>query len=148
MRPRDVFVEQSVARLASVASFAGGDTGVADEGLGAVVATPIMRWLHDLDGPVDQFNQTVVLQAPAGVGQTDVETVLQALLDLEADRGRQRPYRYAPRTLDLDLILYGQRVINTERLTVPHPRALERAFVLQPLLDSTVMEERRSLPPR
>ena len=36
---------------------------------GAVVATPIMRWLHDLDGPVDQFNQTVVLQAPAGVGQ-------------------------------------------------------------------------------
>ncbi|MCB0940279.1 MAG: amino acid adenylation domain-containing protein [Mycobacterium sp.] len=81
VRPRDVFVEQSVARLAQVAVFAGGDTGVADEGLGAVVATPIMRWLHDLDGPVEQFNQTVVLQAPAGVGQDDVETMLQALLD-------------------------------------------------------------------
>ena len=81
LRPRDVFVEQSVARLAAVANFAGGDGGVIDEGLGAVVATPIMRWLHDLDGPVDEFNQTVVLQAPAGVGQADVEAVLQALLD-------------------------------------------------------------------
>jgi len=81
VRPRDVFVEQSVARLASVASFAGGDTGVADEGLGAVVATPIMRWLHDLEGPVDQFNQTVVLQAPPGVEQADVQAVLQAVLD-------------------------------------------------------------------
>ncbi|HNM85331.1 MAG TPA: amino acid adenylation domain-containing protein, partial [Mycobacterium sp.] len=81
VRPRDVFVEQSVARLAQVAAFAGGAAGVVDEGLGAVVATPIVRWLYEVDGPVDQFNQTVVLQAPAGVGRDDVETVLQALLD-------------------------------------------------------------------
>ncbi|MCB9417790.1 MAG: amino acid adenylation domain-containing protein, partial [Mycolicibacterium sp.] len=81
VRPRDVFVEQSVARLAQVAAFAGGAVGVVDEGLGAVVATPIVRWLYEVDGPVDQFNQTVVLQAPAGVDQADVETVLQAVLD-------------------------------------------------------------------
>ncbi len=83
-RPRDVFVEQTVARLASVVGTAGGEAGVVDEGIGPVVATPIMRWLHDVDGPVDQFNQTVVLTAPAGVTLPDVEVVVQALLDRHA----------------------------------------------------------------
>ena len=49
-----------------------------------MVATPIMRWLHGVDGPVDQFNQTVVVQAPAGVTEADVVVVLQALLDRHA----------------------------------------------------------------
>ncbi|MBW8709765.1 MAG: amino acid adenylation domain-containing protein, partial [Mycobacterium sp.] len=83
-RPRDVFVEQTVARLARVVEVAGGEAAVVDEGLGAVVATPIMRWLQGVDGRVDQFNQTVVVQAPAGVGQTDVAVVLQGLLDRHA----------------------------------------------------------------
>ena len=78
-KPRDVFVEQTVARLASVVTVAG--AAVADEGVGPVLATPIMRWLNGIDGPVDQFNQTVVIQAPAGVTQADVEAVLQALVD-------------------------------------------------------------------
>ena len=52
-RPRDVFVEQTVARLARVAGVADGAAGVVDEGVGPVVATPIMRWLHGVDGPVD-----------------------------------------------------------------------------------------------
>ena len=47
-------------------------------------ATPIMRWLASVDGPVDQFNQTVVVQAPAGVTEADVVVVLQALLDRHA----------------------------------------------------------------
>ena len=47
-------------------------------------ATPIMRWLESVDGPVDQFNQTMVVQAPAGVTQADVVVVLQALLDRHA----------------------------------------------------------------
>ncbi|ATA28872.1 non-ribosomal peptide synthetase 2 [Mycobacterium lepraemurium] len=80
-RPRDVFVEQTVARLARVATVATGDDDVVDEGTGRVVATPIMRWLQDIDGPVDEFNQTMVLAAPAGVSQSDVAVVLQALLD-------------------------------------------------------------------
>ena len=83
-RTRDVFVEQSVARLARVASVTDGETGVVDEGVGPVVATPIMRWLHDVEGPVDQFNQTVLVQAPAGVSQADVVVVVQALLDRHA----------------------------------------------------------------
>ncbi|OBF84946.1 non-ribosomal peptide synthetase [Mycobacterium sp. 852002-51163_SCH5372311] len=83
-KPRDIFVEKTVAGLARVARVADGAGGPVDEGLGPVVATPIMRWLHDLDGPVDQFNQTMVVQAPAGVGEADVVAVLQALLDRHA----------------------------------------------------------------
>ena len=83
-RPRDIFVEQTVARLARVAEVAGGEAGVVDEGVGPVVATPMMRWLHGVEGPVDQFNQTVVVQSPAGVTDTDVVVVLQALLDRHA----------------------------------------------------------------
>ena len=83
-RPRDIFVEQTVARLASVAEVAGGDAAVLDKGIGPVVATPIMRWLAGVEGPVDEFNQTLVVQAPAGVTEADVEIVVQALLDRHA----------------------------------------------------------------
>ncbi|WP_156628431.1 condensation domain-containing protein, partial [Mycobacterium sp. 1274756.6] len=83
-RPRDVFVEQTVARLARVATLGDGGVGGADDGLGAVTPTPIMRWLHDGDGfegPSRWFNQALVIQAPAGVGEADVVAVLQALVD-------------------------------------------------------------------
>ena len=83
-RPRDVFVEQTVARLAGVARVADGAGGPVDEGVGPVVATPIMRWLHEVEGPIEQFNQMVLVQAPAGVTRADVEIVLQALLDRHA----------------------------------------------------------------
>ncbi|ULN48154.1 amino acid adenylation domain-containing protein [Mycolicibacterium goodii] len=83
-RPRDIFVEQTVARLAQVVTFAEGEAGVTDTGVGPVVATPIMRWLYSLDGPIDQFNQTVVVQAPAEVTESEVIVVLQALLDHHA----------------------------------------------------------------
>jgi len=62
-----------------------------------------------------------------------------ALLDqlqwLESQAGRERPYRNAPRTLDLDLLLYGRASLDSARLTVPHPRMLQRAFVLVPLAE-------------
>ncbi|MGH7733583.1 MAG: condensation domain-containing protein, partial [Gemmatimonadales bacterium] len=82
-RPRDVFVEQTVARLARVAGVATGG-GVVDEGVGPVVATPIMRWLASVDGPVEQFNQTALVQAPVGVSQAAVVMLLQALVDRHA----------------------------------------------------------------
>ena len=66
-RPRDVFVEQTVARLARVAVLADAEGGPIDEGIGPMPATPIMRWLQGVEGPVEQFNQTLVVQAPAGV---------------------------------------------------------------------------------
>ena len=83
-RPPDVFVEQTVARLARVVEVADGAGGPVDEGTGAVVATPIMRWLQGVQGPVEQYNQTMVVQAPAGVSEADVVVVLQALLDRHA----------------------------------------------------------------
>ncbi len=62
--------------------------------------------------------------------------LLDALQVVEANQGRVRgAVRWAPRTLDLDLLLYGDGEIGDERLTVPHPRLVERAFVLKPLLD-------------
>jgi 2-amino-4-hydroxy-6-hydroxymethyldihydropteridine diphosphokinase len=61
--------------------------------------------------------------------------LLQALQAIEQAHGRERPYHNAPRTLDLDLLLYGDEVIASPTLTVPHPRMHERAFVLQPLLE-------------
>ncbi len=61
--------------------------------------------------------------------------LLDALQGIEDRFGRERPYRNAPRTLDLDLLLYGQRRIVSPRLTVPHPRLHERAFVLVPLAE-------------
>ena len=59
--------------------------------------------------------------------------LLSGLQALEQGAGRERPYRNAPRTLDLDLLLYGSAKIDSETLTVPHPRMWERAFVLVPL---------------
>lgn len=61
--------------------------------------------------------------------------LLQALQAIEQEHGRLRPYRNAPRTLDLDLLFHGQRVIEEPTLTVPHPRLHQRAFVLEPLVE-------------
>ncbi|EHB49688.1 amino acid adenylation domain protein [Mycolicibacterium rhodesiae JS60] len=83
-RPRDIFVEQTVAGLARVATISDGDDDLVDEGTGPVQATPIIQWLNGVDGPVDQFNQTVLIQAPVGVTEDDVLVVLQAVLDRHA----------------------------------------------------------------
>ena len=61
--------------------------------------------------------------------------LLAHLQSLEQAAGRERPYRNAPRTLDLDLLLYGDARIASAALTVPHPRLRERAFVLLPLAE-------------
>ena len=61
--------------------------------------------------------------------------LLHALQALELQSGRARPYKNAPRTLDLDVIFYGDVVLITPELTLPHPRWHERAFVLQPLAE-------------
>lgn len=83
----------------------------------------------DSSGP-DYINAVVeietVLTAP---------DLLTALQRIEAEAGRTRPYRNAPRKLDLDLLLYGEAHIESSALTVPHPRMLERAFVLVPLAE-------------
>ena len=69
------------------------------------------------------------------VGQSDLApaALVAALLDIERRRGRERPYPNAPRTLDLDLILAGDRIVREPGAQVPHPRFRERRFVLEPL---------------
>ena len=73
----------------------------------------------------------------AVVGETRLSArmLLERLLDIEEERGRVRPYPMAPRTLDADLILYGEEMIEEDGLSVPHPRFRERAFVLAPLAE-------------
>ena len=63
------------------------------------------------------------------------ESRLHALQALELQCGRERPFKNAPRTLDLDIIFYGDVSLDTPELTLPHPRWQERAFVLQPLAE-------------
>jgi 2-amino-4-hydroxy-6-hydroxymethyldihydropteridine diphosphokinase len=65
----------------------------------------------------------------------DPPSLLRALQAVEARRGRARPYPNAPRTIDLDLLLYGEFRCATPELVVPHPRLHERAFVLVPLAE-------------
>lgn len=62
-------------------------------------------------------------------------TLLDALLGIERAAGRERSFRNAPRLLDLDLLLYGDQIIDAPGLVVPHPRMHERAFVLVPLVE-------------
>jgi 2-amino-4-hydroxy-6-hydroxymethyldihydropteridine diphosphokinase len=65
--------------------------------------------------------------------------LLHALQNLEQHAGRLRPYRNAPRTLDIDILLYGEETVDSPDLTLPHPRMLERAFVLLPLAEIAPM---------
>ncbi len=89
----------------------------------------------DATGP-DYLNAVAALQT-----QQSPEAFLQALQTLELAAGRERPYRNAPRTLDLDILLWGNAQLDTPALTVPHPRMYERAFVLLPLaqLDASLV---------
>ena len=90
---------------------------------------------HETD-PVGVEPQPRFLNAVA-VGETQLAArgLLAALLDVERRFGRERPHPGAPRTLDLDLILYGEAVIDEPGLRVPHPRFRERRFVLEPLAE-------------
>lgn len=105
----------------------------------AIAALPQTRWRRRSSWyrsrPVDSTGPDYVN------GVAEVETalaplpLLDALQAIELQHGRERPYRNAPRTLDLDLLLIGDLTLESERLVVPHPRLAERAFVLLPLLE-------------
>lgn len=87
-----------------------------------------------LGGPEDQpeFLNVVVEIDPDGLEPADA---LAAARAVEAALGRVRVERWGPRTIDVDLLLWGDRVVDTADLTIPHPRLHERAFVVLPLLD-------------
>ena len=123
--------------------------------LGANLDDPItqirraMQALNDLPGCRLARQSSLYRTAPIGVaGQPDyinavcqLETTLEplplldALLGIETRFGRRRDYRFAPRTLDLDLLLFDDQVIDSPQLTLPHPRMHLRAFVVAPLVE-------------
>ncbi|MEP7067739.1 MAG: 2-amino-4-hydroxy-6-hydroxymethyldihydropteridine diphosphokinase [Usitatibacter sp.] len=84
--------------------------------------------------PVGYADQPDFVNACALV-ETSLEPreLLEGLMEIERAHGRKRGIRNGPRTLDLDIILYGDRLIDEPDLTIPHPRALERDFVMNPL---------------
>lgn len=124
-------------------------------GLGANLGRPedqvrrAIAALAELPGTRLVAASSLYRSAPVGVGEQPdfvnavvrVQTGLAAralldeLLAIEARFGRERKFPGAPRTLDLDLLLYGDRVIEEAGLVVPHPRMHERAFVLAPLVE-------------
>jgi len=86
--------------------------------------------------PIDSSGDDYVNAVAAIDTELAPHALLAALHGIEQAHGRERPYRNAPRTLDLDLLLYGDDVINdAPTLVVPHPRMHERAFVLVPLAE-------------
>jgi len=90
---------------------------------------------HDTE-PVGVGVQPTFLNG-AVVGETGLSPreLFETLQTIERERGRERPFPGAARTLDLDLVLYGNQVINERDLIVPHPRFRQRRFVLEPLAE-------------
>jgi 2-amino-4-hydroxy-6-hydroxymethyldihydropteridine diphosphokinase len=104
----------------------------ATPGLRALAVSSLYETRHV--GPVPQGpHLNAVARVESRLGPREL---LERLLAIERDAGRTRgPERHAPRTLDLDLLLFGSEVIEEPGLAVPHPRLSERAFVLEPLLE-------------
>lgn len=117
-------------RLAFLRS--GRDTLVRHSGIQLIQASGIYETAA-IGGPPDNPPfLNAVLQV-----QTSLEPMplLEACLAVENEFGRTRPARWAPRTLDIDILIYADQVICTEHLKVPHPKLQERAFVLAPLAE-------------
>ncbi len=108
--------------------------------LQALQALPETRVLQSSSlyqtAPLGYDNQPDFINAVACVEtQLEPQALLQALLAIEQQFGRERPFANAPRVLDLDLLLFSQVVMQTPTLTLPHPRMHERSFVMLPLAE-------------
>jgi 2-amino-4-hydroxy-6-hydroxymethyldihydropteridine diphosphokinase len=104
--------------------------------LAAIPGTHLLRASHNYrTAPIDSSGDDYINAVACLDTSLPAHELLAALQAIEQAHGRERPYRNAPRTLDLDLLLYGDQSIDTPALQVPHARMLERAFVLVPLLE-------------
>ena len=88
-----------------------------------------------LSAPVDAGGNDYVNAVARLYTSLSAHELLTSLQGVEQNFGRERPFRNAPRTLDLDLLLYGDQCLHDATLEVPHPRMMTRAFVLLPLLE-------------
>jgi 2-amino-4-hydroxy-6-hydroxymethyldihydropteridine diphosphokinase len=78
----------------------------------------------------DFYNQAIALQT-----LLDADNLMQALLDIEKEMGRERSFKNAPRIIDIDILLIDNLVYNSTLVTIPHPHLAERRFVLTPLAE-------------
>ena len=110
---------------------------LAFEELGQVPETRVVRTSSLYrSAPLGYLEQPDFLNAVAELDTgLNPEALLDHLQEIENRHGRERPFPNAPRTLDLDLLMHGDSVMQTPRLTLPHPRMHERAFVLEPLTE-------------
>ena len=101
------------------------------------LANPQLQMASSLDASAPQEAIGPEFVNAVAIYDTDLPplALLDALQNLEKTAGRERPYLNAPRTLDLDIIFYGDIALDSPRLTLPHPRWQERAFVLVPLAE-------------
>ncbi len=106
---------------------------LAERGVRAIASSRVWA-TAPLGGPSDQpeFLNAVIEVDPAGLDPGDA---LEAAHEVETALGRVRQERWGPRTIDIDILLWGDRVSDDPDLTIPHPRLHERAFVVLPLLD-------------
>jgi 2-amino-4-hydroxy-6-hydroxymethyldihydropteridine diphosphokinase len=103
--------------------------------LGNVVRVQRVSSIYESD-PVGYADQPRFWNLVAQVAtELAPEKLLEQLIAVEQQMGRTRSFRNAPRIIDLDILLYGDVVLDVPRLTLPHPRMSERAFVLKPLIE-------------
>ena len=103
--------------------------------LGALPGVVAVSALRETE-PVGVVDQPPFLNGAAALEtQLSARELLEALLAVERELGRERGERWGPRTIDLDLLLFGGETIDEPGLTVPHPRLHERRFALEPLVD-------------
>lgn len=147
MRPRDAAAEAYVA-LGSNLGARESNLRQALSGLESLAAIEGLSGVYETDpvGLEDQprfLNMVVRCRAPL-----DPREWVRACLEIERQMGRARSFRNAPRVIDLDVLLVGERVVSEPGVEVPHPRMMERAFVLVPLLelDPGVVDPRTGRP--
>jgi len=118
LEPREKYLQRAVNLMSEHAGF-------------EVVMVSASYETQPVGGPPDQ---EMYLNAVAKIRTTlDPESLLDALQAIERELGRKRDTFWGPRTIDLDILLYGREIISTDRLIVPHPLMHERKFVLEPL---------------
>ncbi|PKR77523.1 2-amino-4-hydroxy-6-hydroxymethyldihydropteridine diphosphokinase [Halalkalibacillus sediminis] len=119
-------IEPKQKHLADAVHFLNDSTGIQVKGESSIYETKPV-------GYADQDNfLNMVVEVETSLGAYDL---LRECQSIEANLGRTREIRFGPRTIDLDILLFDKEDIQSEELTVPHPRMVDRAFVLIPLYD-------------